>query len=190
MSEAKVGEQAVLALDDAVLLVAEGGGLEPLGAVLHVDVALFFEQLDAAGHQAGVVERLLGIPDFEFDAEFLEVVAAVFELLVERMLMNVVPVAAEQLLGLGDQRIEMQFALLSWLRHRHERRPAGPACRPPHRRRHGRICRHGRPSSAWPSRAHSRPGRHWAGKARSGHADRGSAARLTGRGCPSGGRHH
>ena len=35
----EVGEQAVLALDHAVLLVAEGGRAEPLGAVLHIQVA-------------------------------------------------------------------------------------------------------------------------------------------------------
>ena len=34
----EIGVEAVLALDDAVLLVAEGGGFEPLGAVLDVDV--------------------------------------------------------------------------------------------------------------------------------------------------------
>ncbi|MPM98877.1 hypothetical protein SDC9_146067 [bioreactor metagenome] len=75
-------------------------------------MALLLQQVDATGNQAGVVERLFREPDVEFDAEFLEVVAAVFELFVERVLVHVVPVATEQFLGAGDQRVEMQFALL------------------------------------------------------------------------------
>ena len=42
-----------------------------------------------------------------------EVVAAVGQLFGQGMLVHISPIAAEQLLGAGDQRIEMQFALLS-----------------------------------------------------------------------------
>jgi hypothetical protein len=45
-------------------------------------------------------------------AEFLEVVAAVGQLFGQRVLVHVGPVLVEQRLRLGDQRIEVQFALL------------------------------------------------------------------------------
>ena len=48
----------------------------------------------------------------EMDAELFEVVAAVGQLFVQRMRVNVRPVLAEQRLGVGDQRVEVQLALL------------------------------------------------------------------------------
>ena len=108
----KIGVEAIFALDDTVLLVAEGGRAEPLGAVLHVEVPLLLEQADATRDQPGVVERLLRKPDVEMDTEFLEVVAAVGQLLGQRMVVNIGPVLAEQRLGVGDERIEVQFTLL------------------------------------------------------------------------------
>jgi hypothetical protein len=128
----EVGEQAVFALHDAVFFVTEGGRPEPFGAVLQVDVTFFFEQGDAAGDQPGVVKRLFRVPDLELDAEFLEVVAAILQLFVQRVLMDVMPVAAEQFLGAGDQRVEMLLALLLGLVRSEERR-VGKECR--------RLCR-------------------------------------------------
>jgi hypothetical protein len=58
----EVGEEAVLALHDAVLLVAEGRRAEPLGAVLQVDVPGRLELGHRALDQAGVEQALLREP--------------------------------------------------------------------------------------------------------------------------------
>jgi hypothetical protein len=105
----EVGEQAVLALHDAVLLVAEGGGAEPLGAVLHVQVAAGLELGDGLLDQAGVEQRALGEPLVEGDAELFEILAAVAELLGEREAMHPGVIGAEQVLGVGDQRVQVAF---------------------------------------------------------------------------------
>ena len=107
----EIGVQAVFPLYDAVFFIAESGGTEPFGTILHVDVPFFFQQRDATCDQAGVVKGFLGEPDFEFDAEFLQIAAAIFQLLVECMLVHIVPVFAEERLGPGDQGVEMGLAL-------------------------------------------------------------------------------
>jgi hypothetical protein len=112
MSEAKVGVKPIFALHDAILLVAEGRGPEPARAILHIEMALLFQQVDAAGNQAGVKQGLLGEPDVEMDAELFEVVAAIGQLFRQRMLMHISPVRAKQLLGVGDQCVKMLVALL------------------------------------------------------------------------------
>ena len=105
----EVGEQAVLTLDHAVLLVAEGGRAEPLGAVLHIQVAAGLELGDGLLDQAGVEQRALGEPLVEGDAELLQIFAAVAELLGEGETMHPGVVAGEQALGVGDQRVEVAF---------------------------------------------------------------------------------
>ena len=108
----EISVEAVLALDDAVLLVAERRRAEPAGAVLDIEMAFLRQQVDAAGNEASVVERLFGEPDVEMDAELFEIVAAIRQLFGQGMLMHIGPVWPQQFLGTGNQRIEMQFALL------------------------------------------------------------------------------
>jgi hypothetical protein len=109
----EIGIEAVVALHDAVLLVAEGGGLEPFGAVLEVDVAGLFQLLDGARHHAGVVEAALGEPDVEMHAEFLEVGAAIGQLFGQHVAMDVGPVFAEQVLAGEDQGVEAGLVVVS-----------------------------------------------------------------------------
>jgi hypothetical protein len=109
----EIGIEAVVALHDAVLLVAEGGGLEPSGAVLEVDVAGLFQLLDGARHHAGVVEAALGEPDVEMHAEFLEVGAAIGQLFGQHVAMDVGPVFAEQVLAGEDQGVEAGLVVVS-----------------------------------------------------------------------------
>ena len=71
-----------------------------------------FEALDAALDEAGVKQRFLREPDVVVNPKFTEVVAAVFKLFGQNVVMNVIPVTAEQGLGVGDQRVEVQLALL------------------------------------------------------------------------------
>ena len=100
------------------------------------------------------------------DAELVEIVAAVGELFGQGMLVHVGPVGAEQLLGAGDQGIEMQFALLlglvvgavGW-------RQAGRAGASRHQR-DARTWRHAPPSSARHVAHVARPDRRWAEMAR------------------------
>ncbi len=108
----EIGVEAVLPLHDPVLLVAELGGTEPLGAVLQVDVAVLLQESDGLLHQPRVEERLLREPGIEVHAELGEIVAAVAELLGQRVVVDVGIVVPEQRLGLGDQRVEMALRVL------------------------------------------------------------------------------
>src|SRR5690606_12171237 len=90
----EVGVEAIFALHDAVLLVAEGGRAEPPGAVLQVDVALLLELGHRALDQAGVEQALLREPLVETHAELAEVVTAIAELLVEGKTMHPAVVVA------------------------------------------------------------------------------------------------
>ena len=74
-------------------------------------MAVLLEQIDATRNQSGIEQGFFGEPDVEMHAEFFEVVAAISQLLGQCVLMNVSPVGAEQVLGVGDQRIEMLVAL-------------------------------------------------------------------------------
>ena len=104
----EVGVEAVVTLYDAVLLVAERRRLEPLGAVLFVQVAGLFQLVDAARHQPGVEQRLLREPDLEMHAEVLEVAAAVLELFGQHVVVHIVPFLAEQCFRARDHRIAIQ----------------------------------------------------------------------------------
>ena len=70
---------AVLAHDDAVLLVAEVGGAKPLRAILLVDDAVPAQQVERVVDRAAVLEAALAEPAVVADAELLEVVADVGE---------------------------------------------------------------------------------------------------------------
>ncbi|OQA34525.1 MAG: hypothetical protein BWY57_00381 [Betaproteobacteria bacterium ADurb.Bin341] len=108
----KIGVETVFALHDAIFFIAEGRGLEPLGAILHIEVPVFFEEIDGARHQASVEERLLRKPDIEADAKRLEVVPAIRQLLGQRVLMHIRPIRTQQRLGTDNQRVEMGLALI------------------------------------------------------------------------------
>ena len=60
---------------------------------------------------ARVVERALREPAVEMDAEVFEVLAAIGQLLGQHVLVDVGPLLAEQILGGGDQAVEMRFEL-------------------------------------------------------------------------------
>ena len=96
--DSEIGVQAILALHDAVLFITEGGRPEPAGAVLLVEMAVPPEQVDATRDQSGIEKRFFREPDIEFDAELLQIVATVGQLLGQGMLMHVGPVRALSLI--------------------------------------------------------------------------------------------
>ena len=69
----EVGGGAVAAPHHPVLFVAELGGLEPQGAVLLIEEAALFQELEALFHQALAVEFGFAEPDVEADPEVLQV---------------------------------------------------------------------------------------------------------------------
>jgi hypothetical protein len=89
----------------------------------------FVEPLDATRDQAGGKQRLLGKPDVEMHAGLFEIAAAVRELLGEHEVVHVLPFLAEQLLGIGDQRIEVGSHAVARRRRRCVRDRAGRGCR-------------------------------------------------------------
>ena len=106
----EVGGHAVLAHHHAVLLVAEGGGLEPQRAVALRHVALGLQRVDRLRHRPGGGQRALAEPVVVAHAEFAEVLLDVgqapFEAGVEHQ-----PVVglAEQFLGARDQGVDVGF---------------------------------------------------------------------------------
>jgi hypothetical protein len=75
-------------------------------------MAGLLQSLDATRDQAGGKQRLLGKPDVEMHPGLFEIAAAVGELLGEHEVVHVLPVLAEQSPGVGDQGVEVRFALL------------------------------------------------------------------------------
>jgi hypothetical protein len=108
----EVGVKTVVALHDAILLVAKSGRPEPAGAILNVEMTFFVEPLDATRDQADIKQRLFGKPHVEMHTGFLEIPAAICELLGENEVVQGFPLLAKQLLGPGNQRIELGFTLL------------------------------------------------------------------------------
>ncbi|EXI74510.1 MAG: hypothetical protein AW07_01741 [Candidatus Accumulibacter sp. SK-11] len=107
----EIGVEAIVALHDPVLLVTESGRAEPAGTILQIEMTRLRQSLDAARDQAGGEQRLLGEPDVEVHAGFLEIAAAVGQLLGEDEIMYVLPLLAEQHAGVGDQRVEVRLPL-------------------------------------------------------------------------------
>ena len=112
----EVGRFTVLAHQDAVLLVAEGGRAEPQRALVLVDVAAFPEALHRPPDVARVHQRAFGEPFVEGDAELLEVAPDVGDLRLPGEREDpAVALGAEQGAGARDQRIHVGF-LVSALR--------------------------------------------------------------------------
>ena len=85
----KIGVLAILASYHAILLVAESRGTEPCRPVLFVKMAVLVEALQRALDQPRIVERALREPVIESNAEFGEIAATVFELLVQGEIVKV-----------------------------------------------------------------------------------------------------
>ena len=102
----EIGECAVFPADHAVLLVAEGRGAKPEGAVFFEQVATGLEHFHRALDVAAVVQRLLREPAVVHHAEGAEVVALVGEHGVQREPVYFAPVGGEHRLGVVDQCIE------------------------------------------------------------------------------------
>ena len=105
----KVGVLAVFPLHHAVLLVTERRAAEPRSPVLHVQVPGLPQSLECALHLSAVIQRLLREPMIESDAELEQIVTAIAQLLGKHEVVDVRVIFAQQLLGVGDQAIEMCF---------------------------------------------------------------------------------
>ena len=106
----EIGGDAVLAHDHAILVVAEIGGAEPGGAAVVVQMAAFAQSGDGALHVAVGHQRPFGEEIVVHDAEAGEVAADVGQAPAQAGVEDDAVVGvAEQLLGAGDQRIDVQF---------------------------------------------------------------------------------
>ena len=99
----EVREQPVLALDDAVLVVAEGRRAEPPRAVLGIEVTGLVEDFQRLRDAARFVERALGVPEVEVHPEAREHVADLLDLALQHEAREVVEILAEQRLRAGDE---------------------------------------------------------------------------------------
>ncbi len=105
----EIGIQAVLALDDTILVVAERSGTEPARPVLRIQMARGIECRQRFGNATGVVQRTLRIPHVEGHAEPREHIADTVELTVEHDARQMFEGRAQQGAGALDQRIHARF---------------------------------------------------------------------------------
>ena len=106
----EVGGDAVLALDHAVLVVAEGGRAEPQRAFLLVKVAVGLQRVDRALHVAVRHQRALAEEVVVQHPEALEVVLDVREAPRQAGIEHLAVVGvAQQRLGAGNQAIDVGF---------------------------------------------------------------------------------
>ena len=101
---------AILALDDAVLVIAKGGRPEPQRAVLPVRVALRLEAPQCLVDRARGRERALRVPAIEFDAHVGKIRADVGEHAAERVVEDgAEPLDADELAHAPDDGIDEHF---------------------------------------------------------------------------------
>ena len=104
----EVGGDAVLAHHHAVLLVAEGAGAEPGGAIALVQVPGGAQLVQRLAHRARGAERALAEPVVVVHAELAQVLADVGQAGLEAGIEHDAVVGlAEQLLGARDQRVDV-----------------------------------------------------------------------------------
>ena len=105
----EIGVLAVLALDDAILLVAEIRGTEPSRAILFVEMACLFEHGEGIGHPPRFIQRSLREPVIECHAKSREHVADLGNLAIENEAREVLEVVTEKLARAFDQCVHARF---------------------------------------------------------------------------------
>jgi hypothetical protein len=110
-----VGLHAVLAHDDAVFVVTEGGSTEPQGAVFLVDVVVLGEAVQRAVNRTVLRQRTLGIPAVEADAKFAEVLLDVSQDRLEPEIQDLAERAIpDQTASSHDQRIDIRILVAAF----------------------------------------------------------------------------
>ena len=102
---------AVVALHDAVFLIPERFGPEPLGSILFVKMAAFVQFVYGTFDLTGIEQTLLRKPLIKLHSEFGQILTAITQLGIERETVHPGVVLAQQMFGVRDQRIQMRFAL-------------------------------------------------------------------------------
>ena len=106
----EVGLLAVLAHHHAILFIAEFGGAEPGGAVLHHQPSLLLEHREGMIDGAALRQRTFRTPAIEHHAELGEVVADIGEHRGERELQHLAEaVGPDELARAADERVDVRL---------------------------------------------------------------------------------